>query len=775
MIMNVRQLLLAAGLLPLALAAAGAQVRHIDVGAAEPSALFVDKSTGRLNLLTAGYDRNFDGLFEADSGDVLPRWLAIDPSSERVVDSLTFGAFFSSFPIRVGVDQAGHRLFVPMGGRISSYDIATMKPIRDTFALGSYAAVSYDSLGGRVIAAARPGFTDPGYILTLDALTGDTLMIVETGVNPGMSVTRWSPVINGPEQYTLIEGSFTSPTSQIAYSVLQRDVFIGGELGDLGGGANQIVVKRGRAYVVLGGTHKIRIVDTRTHQDAAAPITIGTSGFDGPRMLDFQNDSVVVVATYAGDIRRFNVNTGAAIDSIALPGRVEAVAVRDSLAFAAIEYQAGSYSYDSLVVAVNLNTGLPVDTIAVGLNPSALFVDKRGDIQVVVADSLASAQRLVVLDGATLARKGSRPLAGALTFPVRVAYDAVDDSLYMVLGDSVIALPASSTAAAGRVVYADPAKTGLFQSVTLDGGNVLVTERPKNFGTEPGYVHIVERASGHRIAKFRAGTFVATAVRIAGERDSAISYYALNEGSFPSANSTISLFEYQPNIFGADTLGKGINHITQTSANYAVVTMNGSHMVVVTDLANWQAIVRAPVGTSGFDGPRESMLLDNKNLMVTTYAGDVRILNPSTLNAVRPFPVGGRAEGIAMAGGKVFAAVPFLPGSYAPASLVAVIDSARAASVTRESSTASATRLEGNYPNPASEKTVIRFSVAEPTHAVLSIHAATGELVMTLLDRDLERGAYSADVEVAGLPSGSYLYTLRAGGRTLGGKMEVVR
>jgi hypothetical protein len=771
MIMNVRQLLLAAGLLPLALAAAGAQVRHIDVGTAEPSALFVDQSTGRLNLLTAGNDRNFDGVFEADSGDVLPRWLAIDPSSERVVDSLTFGAFFSSFPIRVGVDQVGHRLFVPMGGRISSYDIATMKPIRDTFALGSYAAVSYDSLGGRVIATARPGFTDPGYILTFDPLTGDTLMIVETGVNPGMSVTRWSPKINGPEQYTLIEGSFTSATSQIAYSALQGDLFADG----FGGGANQIVVKGERAYVVMGGTHQIKVVDTRTHQAASTTITTGTTGFDGPRMLDFQSDSVVVVATYAGDIRRFNVNTGAAIDSIALPGRVEAVAVRDSLAFAAIEYQAGSYSYDSLVVVVNLNTGLPVDTIAVGLNPAALFVDKRGDIQVVVADSVASAQRLVVLDGATLAQKGSRPLVGALTFPIRVAYDAVDDSLYMVLGDSVMAFSAASTSAAGRVVYADSTKTGLFQSVTLDGGNVLVTERPKNFSMEPGYVHIVERASGHRIAKFRAGTFVATAVRIVGERDSAISYYALNEGSFPSANSTISLFEYQPNIFGADTLGKGINHITQTSANYAVVTMNGSHMVVVTDLANWQAIVRAPVGTSGFDGPRESMLLDNNNLMVTTYAGDVRVLNPSTLNAVRPFPVGGRAEGIAMAGGKVFAAVPFLPGSYTPASLVAVIDSARAASVTRESSTASVTRLEGNYPNPASEKTVIRFSVAEPTHAVLSIHAATGELVMTLLDKDLERGAYSADVEVAGLASGSYLYTLRAGGRTLGGKMEVVR
>ena len=223
-------------LLPLALGGARAQVRHLDAGTSEPSALFVDRSSGRLNLLTAGLDRNFNGAFDPDSGDVLPRWLVIDPSSERVVDSLVFGAFFSSFPIRVGVDQAGHRLFVPMGGRISSYDIAALKPLRDTFALGAYAAVSYDSLGKRVIASARPGFTYPGYTVTFDAATGDTLMIVGTGVNPGMSISDWNMNTNGPEQYTLVEGSFTSASSQIAYSALQPDVFTGDNLGGLGGG-----------------------------------------------------------------------------------------------------------------------------------------------------------------------------------------------------------------------------------------------------------------------------------------------------------------------------------------------------------------------------------------------------------------------------------------------------------------------------------------------------------------------------------------------------------
>ena len=63
----------------------------------------------------------------------------------------------------------------------------------------------------------------------------------------------------------------------------------------------------------------------------------------------------------------------------------------------------------------------------------------------------------------------------------------------------------------------------------------------------------------------------------------------------------------------------------------------------------------------------------------------------------------------------------------------------------------------------------------QPTHATLRLYGANGELVATILDKDLERGIYSADVAVAGLPSGSYLYTLRAGGTVLSRMMEVVR
>jgi len=778
--MTIRRLLLASALLPLALSALNAQLRTIDTDK-EPSTLFVDRATGRVHLITAGYDRDFDGTFQPDSGDVLPRWMVIDPATERVIDSMTFDGYFGSYPIRVGVDQARHLLYAGIGGRVRAYDLNTMQITRDTVALGFYAAVSYDSLTNRLMLAARPSFTDPGYVVTLDAATGDTLLVAQTGMNPTMSETRFSPVTQTSEHYTLNEGMFSSPSATISYSLLQPDIFAALNQEGLGGGGNEIAVRGERAYMVMNGTHQIRIVDTRTHTEVSpSPIEVGTTGFDGPRVMAFQGDSTIVVGTYSSELRRFSLSTGALIDSIAMPGKVEALAVHDSLAFAAIYNTAGTYDPDSLVVVVNLNTGLPVDTIAVGLNPMALFIDKRGDLQVVVADTVPAAQRLVVFDGVTHAEKGRRSIPGSLGFPLRMAYDAgasaADDSLYIVLSDSLLGFPAANLSAPPRLVYVDAAKRGAFHGVALDGDNLLVTERPTGFSPDPGYVHVVRRADGHLLAKFRAGAYVSGAARITGERQNAMSYYALSEGNFSSPSSTLTLFEYQPNIFGSDTLGTGANHLLMQGSVAGIVTMNGNHTVVGADMDNWAIVVRIPTGTTGFDGPRETALLSGDIALVTTYTGDLRVMSLSA-PSLKTIDVGGKAEGIAVAGGKIFVAVPFSsPSGFTPGTSVAVIDSNLAiASVRRDEGIASSTTLQQNYPNPAAALTSIRFGIDAPSQVTLKIYSTSGELLLTAVNRAMEPGAYTADLDVASLPGGSYIYVLQAGSTTLSKIMQVVR
>ena len=72
--------------------------------------------------------------------------------------------------------------------------------------------------------------------------------------------------------------------------------------------------------------------------------------------------------------------------------------------------------------------------------------------------------------------------------------------------------------------------------------------------------------------------------------------------------------------------------------------------------------------------------------------------------------------------------------------------------------------LEANYPNPFSGSTTIAFTLPRAEHATLSIYDAHGTLVRTLKDEEMSAGSHSVMFDASGLPSGTYLYRLVAGG-----------
>lgn len=77
-------------------------------------------------------------------------------------------------------------------------------------------------------------------------------------------------------------------------------------------------------------------------------------------------------------------------------------------------------------------------------------------------------------------------------------------------------------------------------------------------------------------------------------------------------------------------------------------------------------------------------------------------------------------------------------------------------------------RLYQNYPNPFNPATTIRFELAVPLRVQLVIFNAKGEIVTTLLARQLSAGAHAVTWngrDDHGLPvsSGVYFYQIRAG------------
>ncbi len=89
-------------------------------------------------------------------------------------------------------------------------------------------------------------------------------------------------------------------------------------------------------------------------------------------------------------------------------------------------------------------------------------------------------------------------------------------------------------------------------------------------------------------------------------------------------------------------------------------------------------------------------------------------------------------------------------------------------------------RLRGNYPNPFNPSTTIRFDLPRSGRVRLTIYNTAGQRVRTLLDAP--RAAGSRQVTWDGrndagsaMPSGAYFYRLEANGKSLKGKMLLLK
>ena len=71
--------------------------------------------------------------------------------------------------------------------------------------------------------------------------------------------------------------------------------------------------------------------------------------------------------------------------------------------------------------------------------------------------------------------------------------------------------------------------------------------------------------------------------------------------------------------------------------------------------------------------------------------------------------------------------------------------------------------LDQNYPNPFNPATIIRFSLPTSSVVTLNVYNTLGEKVVTLLNGAMESGYHQVSFDAANLPSGLYLYEIKAG------------
>ncbi|MFB6285666.1 MAG: T9SS type A sorting domain-containing protein [Candidatus Bipolaricaulia bacterium] len=87
--------------------------------------------------------------------------------------------------------------------------------------------------------------------------------------------------------------------------------------------------------------------------------------------------------------------------------------------------------------------------------------------------------------------------------------------------------------------------------------------------------------------------------------------------------------------------------------------------------------------------------------------------------------------------------------------------------------------LEGNYPNPFSRSTTIKYQLSEPADVTLEVYDMLGRKVKTLVDQRQSSGTHEVRLDRSttseGLSSGVYIYRIEAGDFQDTGKMTVVK
>lgn len=71
--------------------------------------------------------------------------------------------------------------------------------------------------------------------------------------------------------------------------------------------------------------------------------------------------------------------------------------------------------------------------------------------------------------------------------------------------------------------------------------------------------------------------------------------------------------------------------------------------------------------------------------------------------------------------------------------------------------------LEGCYPNPAKEKTTVRFRINSTNHVSIDLHDRSGKKVSIWVNDTFHPGEHKIEADITGLPAGTYIYRFKSG------------
>jgi hypothetical protein len=355
-------------------------------------------------------------------------------------------------------------------------------------------------------------------------------------------------------------------------------------------------------------------------------------------------------------------------------------------------------------------------------------------------------------------------------FPCRPAYDFITRTLYLAQNGRIKTYDTRSLGVKqDTFLLIEPIARSIFGTTASVAG--LSYEFNDNNGLGLGSLFITLRSvtsssvfvyspTGRTtfLSRYPAGSLAQQAIHLyfPGDRTGLA---ILNEGIFGTSTSTVQIIDGNQNT--VINVGDTGNHIFFSPFRYRlIVTVNGSHQVHIIELVNGKQITRTiPTNTSGFNGPRESVLIGN-TLYVTTYASDVRMFDITTGAELGRLNPRGKPEGIAALGNSIVVANAFESGGFASATSVVVLNPS-----TSVKNTFDGDARVSLFPNPTRDRTTIRIQgeKAFSENAVFTLVNPLGKTIATLTAHNTSASTMESEfsAEELGLAQGMYFVQIR--------------
>ncbi len=299
-----------------------------------------------VHIFCNGDDKNYNSIYEPDSGEVAASWWILDAQTQTVLKHREFTDRYLPFPLRVGIGY--DTLYMGTGNRVSTFNVNTQEMIQDKYivlpdSLGFIHAITAEELDDAhqvgVAISCIKDYTNPGYLAA--SINGEILLVLNTLISPQQAITYISPIDSNGAVAVLCEGTYGVGNSYLQLFVKQDSAAVNISVGD---GGNHIFYEgtgHDSMYVTSNGTHKVLIVDLKK-LSAVKSISVGTTGFNGPRESALIGNKLFVT-TYDSDVREFNIETGELVATLDSKGKPEGLTVINGKLWVANAYKSKSY------------------------------------------------------------------------------------------------------------------------------------------------------------------------------------------------------------------------------------------------------------------------------------------------------------------------------------------------------------------------------------------------------------------------------------------------